>query len=50
MYDARIHKIYARITCEGRPQETIFAIEGIKYMALIMGNKIYVPDMAKTTS
>lgn len=40
--------LIARATCDGRPQETTFPVEGVTYKALKVGDKIYVPDRTKT--
>lgn len=39
--------LIARAACDGRPQETTFTVEGIKYKALKVGDKIYIPDKTK---
>ena len=40
--------MHARVTCNGRPIETTFTVEGVVYKALKVGDKIYVPDKTKT--
>ena len=40
--------MHARVTCNGRPIETTFTVEGVTYRALKVGDKIYVPDKTQT--
>ena len=40
--------LIVRATCEGRPKETTFMVEGVTYKALRVDNKIYIPDKSKT--
>lgn len=40
----RTDYMLARATCNGRPIETTFTVEGVTYKALKVNDKIYVPD------
>lgn len=40
--------LIVRATCDGRPVETTFTVEGVTYKALKVGDKIYVPDKTQT--
>lgn len=40
--------LIARVTCNGRPIETTFTVDGVTYKALKVGDKIYIPDKTKT--
>lgn len=46
--DCDKNNLVVRATCDGRPKETTFTVEGITYKALKVGNKIYIPDKTKT--
>ena len=40
--------IIARATAKGKPENIIQEINGIKYKAIKVANKIYIPDISQT--